>query len=361
MEGSVSKRKDGRWQGTVELPSLSKKRERKYVYASTRQECRRKMNELIEEIEKNGVINPTKYTFNEFANKWLDTYCVNLSPTTVDGYKKVINTYMKDHLKDVYLAKILPINLQQIINSFSKNHSEKTCRNVLGVLNSIFKYAMANKILRSNPCEGIKIQLDKDKYEYYIYSEEEFNKLLEYVTGTIEEIPILLAGLCGLRVSEIMALRWNDIDFKNRVISIHNANVHVNGTVIEKNTKTRTSYREVVAPNYVIERLSIYKGIGYIYPKKDGTAENGGNYSKRFSRILKKAELPHTRFHDLRHFNATIMLKNGITDKEAAKRLGHSDINMTKKYQHVLKNMENRPAEVLDNVVTMSVKMSVNL
>ena len=359
MEGSISKRKDGRWQGTVELPSFSDgKRKRKYVYGKTRQECRKKMNAIIEEIESNGVINPSKYKFDDFATKWIDTYCVNLSPTTVDGYRRAIK-YMYKYLGNMQLTKILPMHVQEAINTFAESHSEKTCKNVLGVLNNVFKYAIQNKILKTNPAEFVKIKKDTHKYEYYIYTEQEFNKLLECVTGTIEEIPILLAGLCGLRVSEIMALTWNDIDFKNNIINVHNANVHVNGEVIEKTTKTRTSYREVKASKYVIERLALYKNVGYIYPKKDGTAENGGNYSKRFSRMLKNCGLPHTRFHDLRHFNATTMLRHGISDKEAAKRLGHSDINMTKKYQHILKDMENNAADILDNVITMSVKKSV--
>ncbi|WP_238899315.1 site-specific integrase [Clostridium sp. YIM B02500] len=354
MEGSVTKRKDGRWQGVVDVPTLTKKRVRKYVYAATRQECRKKLNALIEEIENDGVLNPSKITFTEFAQIWLDTYCVNLSPTTLNGYKISIFTYACKYIGDAIMSKILPIHIQEMINEFSKTHSQKTCRNLLSDIGGVFKYAILNKTLKNNPCEGIKIPNDINKYEYYIYNEDEFNSLLDLVIDTKEEIPVLLAGLCGLRVSEIMGLTWNDINFDKRIIYIRKAYVHVNGDVIEKNTKTRTSYREIVAPKYVIERLSLYKNVGFVYPKKDGTAENGGNYSKRFSRMLKNAGLPHTRFHDLRHFNATMMLKNGVSDKEAAERLGHSDTNMTKKYQHVLSNMKTKSADILDSIVKRS-------
>ncbi|EPR07738.1 site-specific integrase [Ruminiclostridium papyrosolvens] len=195
---------------------------------------------------------------------------------------------------------------------------------------------------------------DTDKYEYYIYDENEFNALLDVVTGTKEEIPILLAGLCGLRASEIMGLTWNDINFDTHIINVRKVKVHVNGEVISKTTKTRTSYRSIKAPAYVIERLTINKNVDFVYPRKNGAAEHGGNYGKRFTRKLKNAGLPHTRFHDLRHFNATMMLKKGISDKESAERLGHSDTNMTKKYQHVLNNMKNRPADVLDTIVRKS-------
>lgn len=362
MEGSVTKRKDGRWQGVVDVPTLDGTRKRKYVYASTRPECRRKVNMLIEEIENDGVINPSKATFKEFAQIWLDTYCFNLSPTTIAGYKKSIYTYADKYIGSAFMLKILPMHIQSMVNDFAKTHSEKTCQNMLGDVSGVFKYAILNKVLKSNPCNGIKIPQDATRYQYYIYNESEYNLLLEVVTGTKEEIPVLLAGLCGLRVSEIMGLTWDNINFDTHVIYVQKAYVHVSGEVIAKTTKTRTSYREMIAPQYVIERLSLYRGIGFLYPKADGSAENGGNYSKRFSRMLKNAGLPHTRFHDLRHFNATMMLKGGVSDKAAAARLGHADINMTKKYQHVLSNMENASADILNNIVktTMCVKKDVN-
>lgn len=360
MEGSVTKRKDGRWQGVVDVPTLNDKRVRKYVYATTRQECRRKVNEIIEQIENSGILSLSKLTFNAYAQKWLDIYCINLSPTTVEGYEKSINTYANKYIGDAIISKIFPIHIQEMINDFSKTHAEKTCSNFLGDIGGVFKFAILNKSLKTNPCTGVKIPHDITQYQYYIYDEEEYNSLLDVVTGTKEEIPILVAGLCGLRVSEIMGLTWNDINFDTHVINVWKAYVHVRGEVIAKSTKTRTSYRKVVAPAYVIKRLSLYKGVGFIYPKDDGTAENGGNYGKRFSRILKNAGLPHTRFHDLRHFNATMMLKNGISDKAAAARLGHSDTNMTKKYQHVSSNMENTSADILNSIVKkMDVKKDV--
>lgn len=359
--GSVTKRKDGRWQGAVEVPTLTGERKRKIIYARTRPECRRKLNEIIEEIERSGVYDLTKATFKEYAQKWLDTHCVNLSPTTIQGYKKNIYTYADRYIGSAPIIKIIPINIQEMINDFSKTHSEKTCQDLLSVISNVFKFAILNRHVKFNPCQGIKTPRDDEPYQYYVYNEDEYNKLIGFVTGTIEEVPILLAGLCGLRASEIMGLTWNDIDFDNRMIYIRRACIHVNGTVMKGKTKTRTSYRKVLAPAYVIERLKLYKNVGYVYPKKDGTAENGGNYTKRFARILKKAGLPHTRLHDLRHFNATMMLKGGISDKEAAARLGHSDTNMTKKYQHVLENMKSRSADLLDSIVRKrDVKMDVN-
>lgn len=67
--------------------------------------------------------------------------------------------------------------------------------------------------------------------------------------------------------------------------------------------------------------------------------------------MLKNAGLPHTRFHDLRHFNATMMLRKGITDRESSARLGHSEENMTKKYQHILSDMKDNSADILNTII----------
>lgn len=363
---SKKKRNDGRFQAVIEIPTETKKRKRKYIYASSPQECRRKANEFIKEYESMGALNISKATFNEYAQKWLQLYCKNLSATTLDGYRRYIK-YAKPFIGDYIISKITTAHIQEMINDFYEKkvgdevikHSYKSCKNMIGVLNGVFKYAITNKALKYNPCNGVKLNNTREGYQYYIYNEAEYNKLLQIVTGTKEEIPILLAGLCGLRVSEIMGLTWNDIDFETNEITIRRAIVNVSSEKIIKTTKTKTSFRKVIAPQYVMDRLKLYKSVGYVYPKKDGNPEHGGYYGRKFAKLLSDNQLPHTRFHDLRHFNATMMLKNGISDKEAAERLGHSDTNMTKKYQHVLSNMKNKPAEILNSIVQMDVKMDV--
>lgn len=359
MEGSVTKRKDGRWQGVVEIPNITGKRQRKYVYASTRPECRRKVNELIEQIEGNSLLNPQKITFRELGAKYLDNYCENLSPTTKDGYRKSILKYADKYIGEAIITKILPMHIQEMVNLFAKTHSYKTCKNMIGDIKGVFNYAIINKMLKDNPCSKIKLPSNFKEYQYNIYTEEQFNLLLDFAEGTEHMIPILLAGLCGMRLSEVMGLTWNDIDFNNHTIYIRKTNVFVGSEIFERDTtKTKKSTRKIVIPNYVIEILKDYKGVGLVFPKKNGSPEHGGNYRLRFSKFLKRHGLPSTRFHDLRHFNATMMLKKGVPDKIAAGMLGHANTDITKKYQHIIDNMETRPASALETIVEKRRKKS---
>ena len=357
MLGSVTKRKDGRYQGVVELPSDGK-RKRKFIYADSKSECKKAVNKLVEKIEAGNFSMMSKLSFGVYIEKWQEEQCVNLSPTTKDAYKRYIKRYINPILENNILSKILPIDIQKLVNGFGTSHSTKSCSNLIGILHKAFSDAVLNKLIDYNPCIKINI-LESKKYEYYVYNELQYNKLLEHVNGTVEEIPIVLAGLCGFRKGEIMGLTWNDINFETYEITIRRSSVNVGGTIYNKAPKTKSSNRKIKVPDYVISVLKNFKSIGYVYPNKEGNPTNGGNYTKKFTKILEAAKLPHTRFHDLRHFNATMMLKHGVTDKVAASRLGHSDINMTKKYQHVLESMENNSASILNSIITMDVKKDV--
>lgn len=347
---NIVKRKDGRWQGVVELPSVNGKRARKFIYAPTRQECKILVNEFMENMRTNNLCSNTKLLFSNYAERWFKDECHNLSPTTKDSYLRYLNKHIVPILGDRILKNILPIDVQELINDFGDTHRSKSCYNLLGILHKMFLDAKDNRLISFNPCESINIT-QSEGYKYIVYTESQLVSLIKSVSGTIEEIPIVLAGLCGLRRGEIFGLTWNDISFETNEITIRQNAVNVGAKVYVKTPKTNSSNRKIKAPDYVMNVLKKYRGVGYVYPSKDGKAFNGNNYPKKFSDILESAGLPHMRFHDLRHTNATLMLKNGVSDKVAAGRLGHSDINMTKKYQHILESMDSEAATILNNII----------
>jgi len=157
-----------------------------------------------------------------------------------------------------------------------------------------------------------------------------------------------------MRMGEIMGLTWENINFDENTININQSAVTLNEGVIVKDPKTYSSNRKIEIPEYVRNTLEKYRqesGFVYTRQESESVAESGKNFGKRFQTILRQNNLPHTRFHDLRHFNATMMLKHGISDKEASEILGHTSINMTKKYQHIVKSMEGRVAKTMNTIV----------
>ena len=192
------------------------------------------------------------------------------------------------------------------------------------------------------------------KYVEYvpnIYEMEQFNVLWQISKETYDRVPISLGAGLGLRRGEIFGLKWSDIDFDNNTVHIHNTKVRMSKEYT-KGTKNESSERIVTAPRYVIDVLRDYKKEKQVFNINCYILDNikPDNYSKRFCNMLRKYKLPPTRLHDLRHYNATIMLDAGIPDKVAADRLGHKDTTMLKRvYQHTLKSMDLQASEILND------------
>jgi integrase len=372
MRASIYQRKsDNKWVGSISLgKDMNGKRKRKIVYGDTQDEVEEKVNTILFEIQTGEYIEPSKDTLISYLNDYYRVCFNNWESTTADLYRMYIDVHFAPYFKDMKLADIKPITLDTFYNYKMNNTREYTVvingepktkiakplslnsvRKLNSFLKSAFNYAVANDLIKSNPTNKIKLA-KKEKYLPTVYDEDQFLQLLDYVSGTDDEIPIVLGGGCGMRRGEIFGLYWRNIDFDNGYITVEKTYVRFSSN-IEKDPKNETSQRTFKAPEYVM-------GILYNYMKKTGdynkiknqkviTRWKPGSYSDRFTRLLKRFDMPHIRLHDLRHYNAVIMCKYGISDKVAAERLGHSQVTTLRNvYQHVLKDMDQTAANEID-------------
>lgn len=380
-EGSIYQRtSDGRWVGKFippKDPLTGKKSKPKYVYSSLpgnkgKQEVRRKLNKLKEEIEKGDLSNIYKITLEGWLKKYLKVYCTKIEKTTRNEYEHYIYKHIIPGMGDLLLHDIKPIHVQSFYNAkreeklTRKNkkgelvpvmrggepaigYSERTILHLHRILHGAFSKAVVDGMMPQNPCEGVDTP-SPEEYEPVIYTEEQFSTLVEKLKGHPLEAAILIAGMCGLRRGELMALCWEDINFKDGTVSVTKNAVATKGEVILKAPKNNKS-REMAIPPIIMPRLKQLRGIGRIYVKPNGENYSPGNMSNSFARFLKKNNLPHIRLHDLRHFNCTMMLQYGVTEREAMERSGHLTPAVIRKYQHVLKEMDKKNAEKLNNVL----------
>ena len=279
-------------------------------------------------------------TVKELICEWQKVHCVNLAASTKLSYSRYIEKHIIPRIGEIKLKEIEQQDIQKIINHLSMmGRSAKTQKNMIGILHSIFEFALVNKKIDINPVKQV-VTKKTAPYEYYIYSKEEYEKLLEVFRGSIDIIPVLLGGVCGLRLSEVFGLKWGDIDFEKNCLSIKRVAVDVNSkTDIKPTAKTAAGNRTISVPEDVLNIIKEYRAgeSEWIYPSAIDPLQpaNSHNFYQRYARKIKNAGLPHTRFHDLRHFAATQFLDAGVPDKYAAKYLGHADTNMTRKYQHI--------------------------
>jgi integrase len=370
---------DKRWVGQLQMPKdplTGKKQKPKYVYSSLpgrkgRQEVERKLQELIDKIDAGNLSDIYKIKVKGWLEKFLKVYCKEkkLAQTTIEEYERYIKNHINPEIGDLFLHEVKPIHIQNFYNKernadrgFDKNgnkiigFSESTILQEHRILHRAFDKAVADGFMERNPCDGVDAP-SPDEYEPTIYTEEEFALLLDKLKGHRMEAIILLAGMCGLRRGELLALTWEDIDLKKGIIRITKNTVPTTKEgIITKSPKTKKSIREIAIPSIIIPELKRLRGIGKIYTRLDGKDYNPGSVSRAFKDFLEKNGLRHIRLHDLRHFNATMMLKNDISDKEAMERLGHSNQTMLHRYQHMLEEMDRESADKLNNVLKKKIK-----
>ncbi len=268
--------------------------------------ARRWKNEKAEE-------KPMRITLYEATERYIAVKSGVLSPSTIRGYKQVQECYMKD-IGRLYLDELASTNVQIWISDMSRKLSPKTVHNAYGLFSATIDMFI--------PDLHLKVTLpEKKRPELYCPSDDDIKKLLELIEGTDLEIAVLLAAFGPMRRGEICALEASDI--KGNKISVSKSMVlGPDREYIVKQPKTYGSYRVIEYPDFVINKI---KG-------KTGRiiSINPDALSNRFKRALARSGLRHFRFHDLRHYAASIMHAIGVPDQYIMQRGGWISDNIMK-------------------------------
>ena len=249
---------------------------------------------LIEKDQKKQ--RKTETLFCDELTKYIRTKEPTLSPATIRGYKNMERMLFKNY-PEFYTIKISDIeqdHVQEVINDLTKSKSPKTVRNYHGLISSVIG---SNLHLKTSMPQKVQPEL-------YIPSDAEIKSLVGAVKDTELEIPVLLGAFCMMRRGEICGLSMRDIS--GTTIHIHHSLVL--GADKEwhlKAPKTESSDRYIEAPQFVIDRI---KEVGHI------TNLNPHSLTLMFGRVLERNNIPHFRFHDLRHYSASIRHALGIPD-----------------------------------------------
>lgn len=255
-------------------------------------------------------------TIGECIDEYISSKEHILSPSTIDGYKRCKKNNLAE-LCDIPLSKITELDIQKHVNALSLTKSPKTVRNAHGLLGAVINVYAPDMKLRTT--------LPKKQKKLKVYPNVE--DVVKAVKGTDVELPCLMAIWLGMRLSEIRGAKKSNIH--NGILTIDTVIITVGTEHIEKKqTKTTDSTRRIAIPPY-IQKLVDARPSEYL------TELKGNGIYKRFNRILESNNLPHISFHDLRHLNASAMLKLGVPDKYAMERGGWSSPSVMKSvYQH---------------------------
>lgn len=298
---------------------------------------------------KNGLMEakkrPDALTVGAAIDRYIESKDAVLSPATIAGYKRIRKNSLQG-LMEIKLADLTQERVQREVNSMSKTKSPKSVRNAHGLLSAMLSEYRPEMVLRTTLPQ-------KKHYEVAVPSSEDIEKIMDTARGGTMELPILFALWLGLRASEIRGITWDCVG--EETLRIKQAIVEGEDGPALKGTKTYSGDRSIRLPSYI-------KSLIGAQPRTDDFIVHlsGQAMYKRFSRLCEKAGLPHYRFHDLRHANASIMLALNIPDKYAMERMGHATNNMLKTvYQHTMRDKQEEVANLVDNYFTE--KLHTNL
>lgn len=281
-------------------------------------------------------------TLREAVDKYIQSKSNILSPSTIRGYDIMARRRLQG-LMPIRLNRLNNSLIQQAINTEAKTASPKYIRNLHGLLSAVLReYYPSFQLNTTLPT--------KRPAEQRFLEPEQIAALLRAVRGNEIEIPVLMGLWLGMRSSEITGLAWSDIDFQRGTIYIHRAKVRgKDGRWTVKNTtKNASSTRTLHIPAYLLDLLRFSKGGAA--PEDPVVSMPSTSFLDRLHTILKRADLPPIRFHDLRHCNATIMGALNIPEKYIMARGGWSSSAIVQRvYTHTMRSTQRAVDKTIDD------------
>lgn len=322
------------------------KRRRKKVGPSKRlAELALKDTELrIAKGEFLGIVDDRKVRFKDYAREWLKEHEIRLKPSTRADFESIFRIYLLPSYGDLYLAQIQETDIERFLGSLG-HLSAKRINNIMVPLKTLFRTAKRRREIRENPCEHIR-PLKTEKPQIDPLSFDEVRRFLAKVDPHYHAY-FFTAFFTGMRPGEQIALRWEDIDFPERTISIRRSRVKG----IEGPPKTGSSYRDIEILPPLLDVFKTHEAetrlrfqSPYVFLSREGGMICLDNLRKRiWYKTLKRARIRPRRMYETRHSFATLMLASGENPHWIARMMGHASTDMLfKRYSRWIPNLTHR-------------------
>ncbi len=314
---TAKKLPSGKYRCLIYIGMENGKRKYKSFTADTKKEAERMATNYVADKENQSHCS---ITFGKALEQYIADREVVLAPSTIREYKRTKRTDLAE-FENVNIENITPELIQEFINRKAKDKSPKTVRNIHGIISTILKKYRPQMALNTTLPQKVPPKL-------YIPTDNDISILLKNINDDDMMIAVLLAAFGPLRRSEICGLE--DTDFNRNIAHIQRAVVlNENKEWVDKTTKSVAGNRYVPLPDFVIDKMRGRKGrIVHLKPNQ---------ISDRFIDIIARSGLPHFRFHDLRHYCASIQHALGIPDAYIMQRGGWgSDTVLKQVYRHAL-------------------------
>ena len=367
-EGSIRQRSDGRWEGRYTDGFDDKGRQiQRSIYGNTRKEVIEKLNTIICQKQQGIYVAPSVVLLQDWLIEWLRSYAaVVVRPSTMASYDGYVYKHIIPAIGQCPLQKVTPPIVQTFYNNEYQNGrrdgqgglSPKTLRNMHNMFHQAMEQAKLNGLIMQNPTDSVVLPKTQKK-EMRVLSVEEEMRILSVVHMHRLGFAIKLDLATGLRVGELCALRWTDLNYQTRSIKISRTLQRVQCSQMERESfkgyenvtmmlegdvKTSSGFRDIPLPDKIWTELMLHQqkqnqeymqiGLpiqpnGYVFAMPMGTCVEPNVMRDAFSYLLALAGVDHANFHSLRHTFATRAVEAGIPIKTLSDILGHSQVQIT--------------------------------
>lgn len=336
-------------------------------FTSTKENGKKIVRDKLNEFKQKNMLgkvgsNSGSMPLNKYILMWLDTFQkINVKQSTFVRDKNIFRCHIKETIGYLKINEITPLHIQKLLNYKAESLSSSSVEKIYSLLNRVFTKAVKLGDLKINPCKAVTFpKRCKDKYkqiELKIYTLEETQKMKEAIFDSYNEgrklyrtspSYILLLNT-GMRVGELLALTWDNVDFDNNMLKVVATQETICSEHVYKriNTtpKTKSSYRTIPLNETAIEMLrelqrrNEVEGIKteYVVSNVNGGSVSDNNYRRSFRRFCKRYNITYKGVHAFRHTYATRLFDNDIDVQLVSKVLGHNNTQITRDiYIHVL-------------------------
>lgn len=334
---------------------------------SSEREAKRALRKEQALADKGGYILSTNMSYGEYITEWFDKRKVNLGRMTALNNESNIKKHIIPHIGYIKLSDLNALHIETLISTLrDKQLADSTIKKIFSLVSSSLISATKKELVAKNVAALVDNKPKARSKQMKVWNEEEASSFLTLVHNfsTRYYIVFHLALTCGLRQGEILALRWEDIDFNRNTLFVRRSLSH-DGLEFTS-PKTENSIRSIIFDEFTKQKLkeqqsllqdekancTEYIDLNLVAPTKNGKQVNPNDIDKLWRRLKKLSELPDIRFHDLRHTHASLLLLSNTHPKIVAERLGHSSIQITMDlYSHLFPNMQEDVAKSIGNML----------
>ncbi|MFZ4838488.1 tyrosine-type recombinase/integrase [Enterococcus lactis] len=340
----------------------------------TQKEAKTALSRLELELQKTGMPTSTNTTFKEAAELWLESYKKTVKESSYSRTKIIFNKHIYPKFGNIKLSKINTAYCQKVVNDWSEKGTSKQYPLFINYMNKVFKYAINIGLTSDNPTLNLLIPKPQIKTEkkLKLYTKEQLELFLNEVSQ--EQNPYFknrdytlfrLLAFSGCRIGEILALTWDNINFKTNEMAIKKTVARSDKYYISETPKTKKSNRIIYLDEKTIKQLKFWKleqrkylfqlgftKANFLFTNDENNFTINQAVAERYNIYRERAGLPYIGLHGFRHTHASMLYEAGADHKEVQERMGHTNIKTTMDtYTHITNSKKEETTQKLTNYI----------